>query len=191
MSRIEEIRERSEDLTRYSPPITDPAWKELLQMHQDILYLLSEYDRQGAEVERIAGIRHRYAQSARLITLYLKDLCNMSLPYDEKIADAAYKAAAEIDRLIAKIEQLEAKLAQKTRELERYRPKRWTEAAEEMCDDIGSMYWICLDISRRTVLAEYVGEGWFQADCCQFHCTDITHWMPANVPGPPKEETNG
>lgn len=44
MNRLDEIRERANSEERYSPPITDPAWKEMVQMQEDILFLIEKVD---------------------------------------------------------------------------------------------------------------------------------------------------
>jgi hypothetical protein len=51
------------------------------------------------EGEIITGYLFDYPAAARSIALWLKDFCNEDLPYPEMIADAARKAAKEIDRL--------------------------------------------------------------------------------------------
>lgn len=60
---------------------------------------LEAKDRELEELRRIKTIRDKYATSARVIGLYLKDFCDTSLPYSEMIADASRKAADKIERL--------------------------------------------------------------------------------------------
>ena len=70
---------------------------------EDIPYLLSE-------VDRLNKVLPGYAESARVIALYLSKFCDRSLPYSEMIADAARKADAEITTLTARAEAAEAEL---------------------------------------------------------------------------------
>lgn len=65
----------------------------------------AEIDRLKCELNSVNAIfsganktLEEYAQSARVVALYLEKFCDRSLPYDEMIADAARKVNAEFER---------------------------------------------------------------------------------------------
>jgi hypothetical protein len=47
--RLDEIRERANNESIYSPPVTDPAWKVMVSMHEDITVLLEHIKRLQTE----------------------------------------------------------------------------------------------------------------------------------------------
>ena len=52
--------------------------------------------RHGEQIEAQQQEIDKYAQSARVIALYLKDYCDRKLPYNEMIAEAVRKADSKI-----------------------------------------------------------------------------------------------
>lgn len=71
------------------------------------------FNRMQREKERLLAIVKRYATAARAIALHLDRFCNRAMPYDEMIADAARKAAEEIERLEFVRERAEARVNEK------------------------------------------------------------------------------
>ena len=79
---------------------TNTALGELCKEAAHALSAVTEENtRLRTELELKNNIVERYAASARSISLYLKDFCNRSLPYDEMISDAVRKAETELEQV--------------------------------------------------------------------------------------------
>lgn len=64
----------------------------------------------------------------------------------------------------------------------------WIETENTPPDDIGLWVW-AYSVDGKVMLAKYVGEGIYHADNGMKYWGEyFTHWMPANIPEPPKEE---
>lgn len=71
---------------------------------------------------------------------------------------------------------------------EKRTPDGWIENEEQPPDNIGQLVW-AYSVDGEIILAKYVGEGLYWADNgMTYYGTYFTHWMPANVPEPPREE---
>lgn len=68
----------------------------------------SALERENAQLRATV---EKYATSARVISLHLKDLCDEALPYDEMIADASRKAGAQLQELRADLARVSADAA--------------------------------------------------------------------------------
>jgi uncharacterized small protein (DUF1192 family) len=77
------------------------AYESTNKTPEEVVALQAEISSLTAELKKSQQIVDKYASSARVIALYLKDFCNDTLPYDEMISDAARKAEAELEQVKA------------------------------------------------------------------------------------------
>lgn len=73
-----------------------------LVVHDDCYRgIIEENARLRTALTQSKDVVDKYAAAARVVSLYLREFCDKSLPYDEMIADAARKAEAVFTRVRA------------------------------------------------------------------------------------------
>lgn len=104
---------------------------------------------------------------------------------DEIIADCSPDLQAELttqkEHFVVALNALQAQLDREKQ------PVEWINTKWEVPADIGLWVWI-YPVDDKVVLAKYVGEGFYRVDHMVIYGAHFTHWMPANIPQPPKEE---
>jgi hypothetical protein len=108
MNELDEIRARANGEGRYSPPVTDPAWKVLVDMLDDITLLLEEIDRLQKKCDRLNDFEQ--SQCAKLLEENGKLIKRLGVsPYGDDKIDELEGAAGFLKH---SIKELQAELAQ-------------------------------------------------------------------------------
>lgn len=105
---------------------------------------------------------------------------------DEIISDCSpdlqTDLAAQKEHFVVALKALQAQLDREKQ------PDGWIEIEETPPGDIGLWVW-AYSVDGEVMLAKYVGERLYHADNGMTYWGEyFTHWMPANIPQPPKEE---